>query len=123
MRQRLIEALAYPRSCVLNDINLRDCPFDGVFELFSDRCKNCDLGKECHWLRCLRKDEELAGEPTHTIHATLLFGLSLIEANNRHQQHDSEWCTCESCTWARNTRELEQEFKILSLADRFRSVY
>jgi hypothetical protein len=123
MRQRMLEAISYPRSCVLKNIDHKDCPHDGLFESSSKRCQGCDLGKECHWLSCLDKLSDLDSKPTHAIHASLVFGLSLIEAENEHIQHDSESCACDSCTWARDAQQLAQEFQTLSLGDRYRSVY
>ena len=123
MRQRMLKALAFPRSFVMDDIDLRICPHDGIFELFCDHCQKCDLRQGCQWLGYLKKGEELDSEPPYTIHATLLFGLGLIEANNEQMQHDQEVCSCESCTWTRAAQELDQEYRTLSLGDRLRSVY
>jgi hypothetical protein len=123
MRQRMLEALAYPRSFVMDNIDLRICPHDGIFELFCDHCQKCDLRQGCQWLGYLKKGEALNSEPTYTIHATLLFGLGLIEENNQSMQHDPEACSCESCTWARDAQQLDQEYRTLCLRDQFSSVY
>lgn len=123
IRQELLKALTYPRSYVLKKIDLRECPYDGLFESSSDRCQDCDLRKDCLWLSCLRKLSGSPTKPTYTIHASLMYGLSLIEANNKRVQHDSDTCTCESCTWTRDTRQLPQKFQTLSLGDLYRSVY
>lgn len=123
MRRRMLEALTYPRLCVLKKIVARECPHDSVFESSDERCQNCHLGRECHWLGCLNNFADFAAKPTYTIHASLLYGLSLIEANNERMQHDTAECTCESCTWARGAQQLTQAFQSLSLGNLFRSVY
>lgn len=110
MRRRLIEALTYPRLFVLDNVPSEDCPQNGRFESSCDRCRNCGLGQECHWLSCLNNFDDLAGKPIHTIHASLLYGINLIEAHIDQLQHDSEVCSCESCSWTRGAQELSREF-------------
>jgi len=110
MRRRLIEALTYPRLFVLDKIRVENCPQDRLFDSSSDCCRSCGLKQECHWLRCLNNFADLASKPTYTIHASLLYSISLIEAHNEQMQHNSKACTCESCTWTRNARQLTREF-------------
>lgn len=110
MRRRLIEALTYPRLFVLENLCLEDCPQKGRFDSSLDRCRNCGSGQECHWLSCLNDFDDLASKPIHTIHASLLYGISLIEACNERLQHDSEVCDCEACRWSRDAQELSREF-------------
>lgn len=110
MRRRLIEALTYPRLFVLEKMDLDDCPRDGRFDAGCEKCRKCDLGQECHWLSCLNQFDELANKPIHTIHASLLYSINLIESYNRQPEHDADSCTCESCTWMREAQQLSQEF-------------
>jgi len=110
MRRRLIEALTYPRLIVLENMSLERCPQSEGFDASCDRCRNCDLGQECHWMSCLNNFDDLAHKPIHTIHASLLYSISLIEARNEQLQHDSIACTCESCSWSRDARKLSREF-------------
>lgn len=110
MRRRLIEALTYPRLYVLDNMCLDECPQDGRFEASCEQCRNCGLGQECHWLSCLNQFDDLASKPIHTIHASLLYGINLIGARTEQLQHDAEVCTCESCSWTREARDLSREF-------------
>lgn len=110
MRRRLIEALTYPRLLVLENMTFGDCPQDGQFEPSCDRCRNCGLGQECHWLSCLNNFDDLAHKPIHTLHASLLYSINLIDGHNQKKQHDSDVCTCESCSWIRDAQELSREF-------------
>lgn len=110
MRRRLIEALTYPRLFVLESMSLKDCPRNEGFDSSCERCRNCDLGQECHWMSCLNNFDDLASKPIHTIHASLLYSISLIEARNEQLQHDPNVCMCESCSWSRDAQELSQEF-------------
>jgi hypothetical protein len=111
MRRRLIEALTYPRLFVLNNIDSNACPHDGCFNSGADDCHNCTSQQECHWLRCLDSFADFSRMPEYTIHASLLFGMSLIEQHNERIKHDTDGCSCESCTWVRGARQLAQEFQ------------
>jgi len=110
MRRKLIEALTYPRLFVLENIGVENCPQDRLFDSSCDRCRSCDLREECQWLSCINNFADFANKPTHTIHASLLYGINLIKARNEQMQHNSKACTCESCNWTRDARELSQEF-------------
>lgn len=123
MRQKMLAALKYPQSYVAECISRKECPHDGLFVLSSDRCQLCDLRRECHWKTSINKFEDIDAKPIHAVHATLLYGLSLIEGYIRRMHHDAETCNCESCTWTRNAQQLERSFRALSLGDRYRSVY
>jgi hypothetical protein len=110
MRRRLIEALTYPRLFVLETMSLGECPQDGRFDSSCDRCRSCDMGQECHWLSCLNNFDDLANKPIHTLHASLLYSINLIQASNEQMRHVFEGCTCESCNWLRSAEELSLEF-------------
>lgn len=112
MRRRLIEALTYPRLFVLDNVCLEDCPHDGLFDSTCERCLNCNSRQECHWLKCIDSFSDFARMPTYTMHASLLYGMSLIEERNSQVQHDADACSCESCTWVRNARQLAREFQM-----------
>jgi hypothetical protein len=92
MRRKLIEALTFPRLFILENIDLEDCPQDRNFDTACERCRSCDLGQECHWLSCLNNFNDLASKPIHTLHASLLYSINLIE------------------NWTRDAQELSQEF-------------
>ena len=109
MRRRLIEALTYPRLFVLKNIGLEDCPHDELFDRSSDQCHNCRLKQECHWLSCVDSFAGFAQKPDYTIHASLQFGIKLIDARNQQLRHDSSDCACESCTWTRDAQQLTRE--------------
>jgi hypothetical protein len=110
MRRRLIEALTYPRLFVLKEIGLKDCPHDSVFDASWDRCRNCGLGQECHWLSCLNDFADLSDKSVHTLHSSLLYSINLIEAHIEEIQHDIWYCDCEPCSWIREAEQLSHAF-------------
>ena len=110
MRRRLIEALTYPRLFVLKDIGLKDCPHDSIFDPAWDRCRNCGLGQECLWLSSLNDFSELSNKPIHTLHASLLYAIRLIETHVENLQHNTSYCDCEACSWTRDAQRLSRAF-------------
>jgi hypothetical protein len=110
MRRKLIEALTYPRLYVLETMSLEECPQDGRFDSSCERCRSCDMGQECHWLSCLNNFDDLANKPIHTLHASLLYSINMIQASNEQMQHVTEGCTCESCMWLHDAEVLSLEF-------------
>lgn len=110
MRRRLIEALTYPRLFVLKEIGLKDCPHDSVFDGTWDRCRNCGLGQECHWLSCLNDFADLSDKSVHTLHASLLYSIALVGEHIEKMRHHSRLCDCESCNWTRDAKKLSRTF-------------
>ncbi|MEJ2171568.1 MAG: hypothetical protein ACO22K_06050 [Woeseiaceae bacterium] len=111
MRRQLIEALSYPRLLLLKIIEAKDCPHDSVFEATSERCQQCDLNKECHWVVCLNDFEDLQEKPAYTLNASLRYGIKVVESLNSELGHDPTLCTCESCYWLRDAQRLTEEFE------------
>jgi len=111
MRQRLIEALTYPRQLVLDMIEDKDCPHDSLFEVTSERCRQCEVNKECHWVRCLNDFADFEGKPAYTINASVRYGIKLVESLADKPAHQRGVCTCESCAWLRDAEELTVTFE------------
>jgi len=111
VRRKLLEALTYPRLFVLDSIDLEDCPHENLFDSSCDHCHNCDLQQECHWLSCLNNFADFANKPTHTMNASLVYGLNLVEKRIKQTLRHPEPCTCEPCTWIRDARQLTLEFE------------
>ena len=110
MRHELIEALTYPRLLVQRIIDERDCPHDSLFEATSERCHNCDINSECHWLSCMNDFANFDGKPDHTLNASLRYSIRLVESMHSELRHDETTCTCEPCTWIRDAQRLTEEF-------------
>ena len=111
MRRRLIEALTYPRLLVQKIIDERDCPHDSLFQATSERCRQCDMNSECHWVNCLEDFSDFADKPEHTINASLRYGVKLVESLHSELAHAETMCTCEPCTWVRDAQRLIEEFE------------
>lgn len=111
MRRRLIEALTYPRLLVMKIIESRNCPHESLFEATSERCQQCDMNSECHWVACLNDFSDLQSKPEHTLNASLRYGVKLVESLHSELAHDETACNCEPCTWIRSSQRLIEEFE------------
>lgn len=112
MRQQLIEALTYPRLLVLKIIEVQDCSHDSLFDVTSERCHQCDLNRQCHWVRCLNEFADFQDKPAYTINASLRYGINLVESLHSELRHDESVCTCEPCSWVRDAQRLTEEFEL-----------
>jgi len=110
MRRQLIEALSYPKLLVEKQIDERSCPHNSLFDATDERCHHCDLGRECHWVACLNEFDDFDGKASHTINASLRYGIKLVRELSDEPCQDEKTCTCEACTWIRESRRLTEAF-------------
>lgn len=120
MRRQLIEALTYPRLLVLEIIQDKDCPHDSLFDALNERCFQCGINKECHWVSCLNDFSDFADKPTYTINASLRYGIRLVESLHDELQHDRTICTCDVCSWVRDAQRLTEEFELNLAPNQYR---
>lgn len=120
MRKQMIEALSYPRLLVKKIIDSRACPHDSLFEATSERCSQCGISSECHWVTCLDEFADFADKPDHTINASLRYGVKLVESLHSELHHDEAMCTCEACTWVRDALRMIEEFEALLPPNQYR---
>ena len=111
MRRELIEALTYPRLLILRMIDAQNCAHDSVFQATSARCHHCSLSRECHWASYLNDFEDLRHKPVHTLNASLRYSVRLVEALHNELLHDATSCTCEACSWIRDSQRLIESFE------------
>ncbi len=112
MRREMLEALSFPRMLILRLIDERDCPHKNLFEATSERCGQCDINRECHWVSCLNEFSDFEDKPTHTINASLRYGVKLIESHFDGSLHRNGACDCEHCDWLRHARSLIEQFEL-----------
>jgi len=122
MRRQLIEALSYPKLLVQKIIAERDCPHDSLFEATDDRCHHCDIGRECHWAKCLNDFDNFDGKATHTINASLRYGRKLVESLHSELRHDETTCKCEACMWIRDSQSLTEAFDARFVVNPYRQM-
>lgn len=121
MRQQLIEALEYPRQLVLDLIDERRCPYQHHFDPSEDRCRECTINGECHWVTWLDDLRDVRDTPTHTLSASLRYGIKLVRDLFGESPHEEIICACESCEWIRGSQRLIEEFDASLPPNRYRS--
>jgi len=112
MRQKLIEALIYPRLLVMNLIEEGNCSHESLYDATGERCNNCDLDGECTWVKCLQDFRHFDEKPTEALSASLREGIKLVEALHNELRHDETSCICETCIWIRNAEHLTEECEL-----------
>ena len=122
MRRQLIEALSYPRLLVQKQIEEQNCPHDSLFDATDERCHHCDLGRDCHWVACLNEFDDFDGKATHTINASLRYGIKLVEVLHSELRHNETTCTCEACTWIRESQSLTEAFDARFVVNPYRQM-
>jgi hypothetical protein len=111
LRQRIIEALTYPRMLMTGHLADRDCPLNFYFDDQHESCRFCDTGEQCHWLN--RNDEfsMLAKKPLDALIRTFEFSVDYVDAHVTRNNPNPRRCACDSCTWLRDARHLVREVK------------
>jgi len=122
MRRQLIEALSYPKLLVQKIIVEQDCPHGSLFEATDDRCHHCEIGRECHWVNCLNEFDDFDGKATHTINASLRYGIKLVENLHSELRHNETTCKCEACKWVRDSQSLTEAFDARFVVNPYRQM-
>ena len=123
MRRDMIEALSFPRFLIRQCIENRSCPNVGLFDAADQQCSQCDLNSECHWLSCLHEFSDFERKPTHTINASLRYGVRLVESLYGVLGHAGATCTCSTCSWLRHAQRLIEEFEFTLPPNTYRPVH
>jgi hypothetical protein len=109
MREKLIEALIYPRLLVMRLIEDGNFAHDNLHAATGERCNHCDGGDECGWETCLQDFRHFEDKTEEVLSATLREGIKLVESLYSELHHDETTCTCETCNWVRNAEHLTEE--------------
>jgi len=111
MRRRIIEALTYPRMLMISRMDAQNCPLNLYYSADHRACQICDQGEECRWMN--RNDEfsMLAQQPIEVLFEAFEFSIDYVDAHISRDGHNFRYCTCDSCTWAKNARYLALRYK------------
>jgi hypothetical protein len=111
MRQRIIEAITYPRIMLVANLDKEECPQELFFNHAHKACRVCEQGEECRWLNVNDHISVLAIKPIDSLYESLQFCIDYVEAQCRHARHSVRWCACESCDWIRSARRLASDYR------------
>ncbi len=117
MRQGLIEALSYPRELVRNDMDLDDCPHNGLYDNEDGRCLACPQRPECEWLYDNEEFAALEQKSIAEILAALEIASDYVAAQIAYWEHDSRQCGCTSCTWLRDALRLVDQARVPAIEE------
>ena len=109
MREKLIEALIYPRLLVMRLIEDGNFPHENLHAATGERCNHCDSGSACGWEMCLQDFRHFEDKTDEILSATLREGIKLVESLHNELRHDETTCACETCIWIRNAEHLTEE--------------
>ena len=106
MRNRIVDALAYPRQLVRDGLDFEVCRHHGQFNSADPECLICDDGPECKWLYDTDEFAALTERPLDQLVSALEFALLSVTTHNMRWKHKSELCNCEACNWLRGAQDL-----------------
>ena len=109
MKDKLVGALDFPRDYTKTGQGLRHCAHGGHYNKNDKICALCDHVEECLWLA---QNDEYAAPPEKedALLKSLLFPLDYIDLQLARAGHNIGICSCEACSWVRNTEELLNAF-------------
>ncbi len=111
MRQRIIEALTYPRMILLADLDGEHCQQHLFFNHAQQGCQICEQREGCQWLNINDEFSVLARKSMDSLFESLQFCIRYVDAHCAHSDHNVRRCACESCDWIRRARRLESDFR------------
>ena len=106
MKQRIIEALAYPRVLVRNQIDPSECSHNGHFNTMDGECQDCYHNAECEWLHSNDEFVALQSKSAEELEGALEFAIGFVDALCTRRGHQTRTCGCEACIWLRDTEQL-----------------
>lgn len=106
MKEKIVDEFDYPYEVVKGGVSLRTCPHGGHFDKSSHNCAICESVEECLWIQ--KNDECAANErkSTDELLESLLFPLDYIDMQLARAGHNIGLCSCEACSWLRDTEAL-----------------
>ena len=108
LKDRLAEALQFPRGLVRNEMRLEDCGHDGVIDKNDPLCRNCMDQDSCKWLLNLEDAGDFRQAPLDQLVDALGYALESVRVLLQGRDHDP-FCRCDACAWHRQADSLYGE--------------
>ena len=118
-RVRLIELLTFPRMLALEAIDAKDCPHDIRYQSGESECAECGHGELCEWLTAQEPFAELTAKPERRLAESLRYAVDYVKARNHRAGPSARACTCASCQWLRDARQVLREIEGWAIAPGF----
>ncbi len=106
MKQKIIQALAYPRRLMRGSVELQNCSHSGHFSQSDGECGDCYYGLECAWLFSNDENVSVEEKPLEALREALEQCHGYVDARTTEWGHDNTRCDCDACCWLRNADDL-----------------
>ncbi|MDJ0860782.1 MAG: hypothetical protein QNJ87_13030 [Gammaproteobacteria bacterium] len=106
MKQKIIQALAYPRRLMRGSVELQNCSHSGHFSQSDGECGDCYYGLECAWLFSNDENVSVEEKPLEALREALEHCHGYVDARTTEWGHDNTRCDCDACCWLRNADDL-----------------
>lgn len=108
LKDRLANALQYPRSLIRNEMNLEDCVREGRLDKQALHCRDCDQQDTCEWLLSTDEYSDIEQASLDRLVDALGFAIESVHSLFNDGEHDL-FCSCEACAWQRQANTLYSE--------------
>lgn len=106
MRGEVIRSLRFARSLVGNAVAPERCPFHRLHNAASVECRECRHAQSCRWICDLDENASLAQKTTRELISALGYAVDYGVSVALQYGHDWGSCSCESCSWIRDSQHL-----------------
>lgn len=108
LKDRLAEALQYPRVLIRNEMHMEDCVHGGFIDKRDPACRECEDQDTCGWLLSMDEVTDFKQAPLDKLVTALGFALESVQSLLQEPEHDP-FCRCEVCAWHRQADDLYSE--------------
>ena len=108
LKDRLAEALQFPRGLIRNEMQLEDCAHGGIIDKHDPACQECEDQDHCNWLLNLEEVGDFRQAPLDQLVEALGYALESVQVLLQGRDHDP-FCHCDACVWHRQADSLYGE--------------
>jgi len=108
LKDRLAEALQFPRGLIRNEMHLEGCTHDGIVDKHDPACQECSDQHSCKWLLNLEDIGDFRRAPLNQLVDALGYALESVQVLLQGHEHDP-FCHCDACVWHRQADSLYSE--------------
>jgi len=104
MRAKFVQALRFPRQLLKDELDLNECPHDGLLDIDDRRCRLCDQRQKCEWLYDNDEFADLSQRSLEELDDALNIAAWHMRAVIATWEHDDRSCRCDACRWLREAQ-------------------
>lgn len=104
--QQIAELMAYPRSKMRDNMDVRFCPHATFYNPVDEQCTYCHQGMECKWLNHNDELISIENKSEEDIRRELTKAMDYVEAQLTASHLNRRACHCDNCVWLGKVRKL-----------------